>query len=139
MLPAADGELVPRCIALLDELHSEMLERARRVQSSFICEPKTRNELLKLCQPSTQESLPCDQKGGADENDGDDETSTAERPACVFRVPWCESSESEEQLKDATKLTVRCYPFGDQDAAVGQACIWTSEPATHMAILARAY
>ena len=49
------------------------------------------------------------------------------------------SPEEEEQIKQETKATIRCYPFDEQHRAAGQTCFMTGGPATHMALFARAF
>lgn len=56
-------------------------------------------------------------------------------------VPWGGSPADEEQLQRDTKMTLRCLPLapGLHEWAAGHACAWTGKPATHAAIIARAF
>lgn len=56
-----------------------------------------------------------------------------------FLVPWKSNTANELKLKEETKATLRCYPAHCQDDIAGKGCIYSGEPATHMAIFARAY
>jgi len=56
-----------------------------------------------------------------------------------FLVPWKDDAEAEAAIKADCKATIRCYPLDGQEAAQGQTCFYSGQPATHMAIFARAY
>lgn len=56
-----------------------------------------------------------------------------------FLAPWKCDAANEDAIKQETRATVRCYPLQGQDEAAGQACFYSGEPATHMAIFARAF
>jgi prolyl-tRNA synthetase len=56
-----------------------------------------------------------------------------------YLVPWRDNSANEDAIKAETKATVRCYPLDAQDEVDGKVCFYSGEPATHMAIFARAY
>jgi prolyl-tRNA synthetase len=56
-----------------------------------------------------------------------------------FLVPWKCDSANEEAIKEATRATVRCYPLDLQREAEGKMCFYSGDPATHMAIFARAF
>ena len=56
-----------------------------------------------------------------------------------FLAPWRCNAANEEAIKQATRATVRCYPLEGQEEAQGKACFYSGEPATHMAIFARAF
>ena len=55
-----------------------------------------------------------------------------------YRVPWGGNDEDEDQVKDETRATLRCYPL-DQDPVDGLTCPLTGKPAHTWAIFARAY
>lgn len=57
----------------------------------------------------------------------------------LFLVPWADNADNEARIKDETKATLRCYPFSEQHRAEGRTCFFSGEPATHMALFARAY
>ena len=71
---------------------------------------------------------------------GTDEASTYPG-AGMFLVPWKCSTENEEKVKDDCKATIRCYPLdvNEMGMAEGKECFFSGEPATHMALFARAY
>ena len=56
-----------------------------------------------------------------------------------FLVPWADNADNEAAIKADCKATIRCYPLEGQEEAAGKACFYSGEPATHMAIFARAY
>ncbi|MDZ4132964.1 MAG: His/Gly/Thr/Pro-type tRNA ligase C-terminal domain-containing protein, partial [Dethiobacteria bacterium] len=51
--------------------------------------------------------------------------------------PWCGNSECEEKVKNDTKATIRCLPFGLKPE--GDKCLACGEKATVSAYFARAY
>ncbi len=53
------------------------------------------------------------------------------------RAWWCGSAACEDKIKEDTKATIRCIPF-DQPGGSGK-CVVCGEPASEMAIIARAY
>jgi prolyl-tRNA synthetase len=54
-------------------------------------------------------------------------------------APWNGSAEIEAKIKAETKATIRVLPFGNEEEAAGKTCIFSGEPAKHMAVFARAY
>jgi hypothetical protein len=56
-----------------------------------------------------------------------------------FLVAWKDDAANEAKIKEETKATLRCYPFAEQHKAEGKTCFFSGEPATHMALFARAY
>ena len=56
-----------------------------------------------------------------------------------FLAPWRCDAAAEQAIKEQTRATVRCYPLGLQGQAEGRACFYSGEPATHMALFARAF
>eukprot|EP00188_Purpureofilum_apyrenoidigerum_P000380 Plantae.Rhodophyta-Purpureofilum_apyrenoidigerum.ctg11629.p1 GENE.Plantae.Rhodophyta-Purpureofilum_apyrenoidigerum.ctg11629~~Plantae.Rhodophyta-Purpureofilum_apyrenoidigerum.ctg11629.p1 ORF type:complete len:577 (+),score=127.26 Plantae.Rhodophyta-Purpureofilum_apyrenoidigerum.ctg11629:56-1732(+) len=59
--------------------------------------------------------------------------------AKFFLAPWKDDAENEEKVKDECKATIRCYPLEGQHEASEKKCFYSGEPATHMAIFAKAY
>jgi prolyl-tRNA synthetase len=53
------------------------------------------------------------------------------------RSRWCGESRCEEQIKEATKATLRCIPL-EQPGGTGP-CIFCSQPAKEIAIFGKAY
>ena len=67
----------------------------------------------------------------------------ADTPA-FFVAPWSESDDAEAAIKADCKATVRCYPVADDvpsqfRLAPGDKCFYTGEPATTLAVFARAF
>ncbi|KAJ8908103.1 hypothetical protein NDN08_008198 [Rhodosorus marinus] len=56
-----------------------------------------------------------------------------------FVAPWKEDDDNEDKIKEDCKATIRCYPMDSQAEAEDKLCFYSGEPATHMAIFARAY
>ncbi|AHC13483.1 proline--tRNA ligase [Salinispira pacifica] len=52
---------------------------------------------------------------------------------------WNGDPAVEDRIKGETKATIRVLPFGNEEEARGKTCIFTGEPAKHMAVFARAY
>jgi prolyl-tRNA synthetase len=53
------------------------------------------------------------------------------------RAWWAGSTEDEVRIKDETGVTIRCFPF-DQPGGSG-VCFYTGQPASQVALFARAY
>ena len=53
------------------------------------------------------------------------------------RSHWCGDSKCEEQIKEATKATLRCIPM-EQPGGTGM-CIFCSRPATELAVFGKSY
>merc|ERR1712146_303771 len=56
-----------------------------------------------------------------------------------FLVPWKDDTTNEDLIKEETKATIRCFPLDRQHDLEGKVCFYSGEPATHMAIFARAF
>lgn len=67
------------------------------------------------------------------------EDSDGNGAAGMFLVPWRDDAVAEEEIKKQTKATIRCYPLDRQHLAEGKDCFYSGEPATHMALFARAF
>jgi len=53
------------------------------------------------------------------------------------RSYWCGNGKCEEQIKEATKATLRCIPL--EQPSDGGECIFCSQPAREVAIFGKAY
>ncbi len=53
------------------------------------------------------------------------------------RSYWCGDSKCEEQIKEATKATLRCIPI-EQPGGTGT-CIFCGQPSKDLAIFGKAY
>ncbi len=60
-----------------------------------------------------------------------------EGPGGFIRVHWAGTGEDEDQIKEETKATVRCFPF-DKPEGEG-VCFYTGKRTDRIAIFARAY
>ncbi|KAI0566087.1 proline--tRNA ligase [Gracilaria domingensis] len=109
-----DDKFEDTTLAVLKDIQREMLENARQRLSDRTNVPISYDEM--------KQSL----KQGGDGHG-------------FFLVPWKCDAINEKKVKDETKATLRCYPLSGQENLEGKTCIYSGEPATHMAIFARAY
>lgn len=56
-----------------------------------------------------------------------------------FRVYWKADDANEKAIKEDCAATIRCYPLDAQNDLEGKACFYSGEPATHVALFARAF
>ena len=57
----------------------------------------------------------------------------------LFRVYWKADNENEKKIKEDCAATIRCYPLDSQNDLEGKTCFYSGEPATHVALFARAF
>ncbi len=65
-----------------------------------------------------------------------------EKSTCgFFLAPWKCNKVNEATIKDDCKATIRCYPFLHNQAPPkdGVKCFFSGDPATHIALFARAF
>jgi prolyl-tRNA synthetase len=68
------------------------------------------------------------------------ELGNADNRLGFFIVPWKENAANEQFIKTDCKATIRCYPDHlNQVLPEGKKCFYSGEPATHIAIFARAF
>ncbi|MCU0333836.1 MAG: proline--tRNA ligase [Chitinophagaceae bacterium] len=94
---------------LLDEIQLHLYEKARQYREAHTTEVNNWDEFVKTL----------DEKAG------------------FVSAHWDGSGETEEKIKELTKATIRCIPFG-QPAEQG-ACILTGKPSQQRVLFARAY
>jgi prolyl-tRNA synthetase len=102
-------DLLSRLPQLLEQIQADMLERAVRFR-----EDNTRS-----CSDYEEFKQLIEEKRG------------------FIVSPWCGNSECEENVKNDTKATIRCLPFGLKPE--GDKCLACGEKATVSAYFARAY
>ena len=56
-----------------------------------------------------------------------------------FRVYWKADDANEKAIKEDCAATIRCYPLDAQGDLEGKTCFYSGEPATHVALFARAF
>lgn len=100
----------------LDQMHAALLDAATERMRERTFEPASYEEMKAALEGSDGSSAPG-----------------------FFLVPWHDDAETEKQVKDETKATIRCFPFDQQHRVQGQSCFMTGRPATHMALFARAF
>ena len=102
-------DLSSRLPQLLEQIQADMLERA-------IC---FREENTRSCSDYEEFKQLIEEKRG------------------FIVSPWCDNSECEEKVKNDTKATIRCLPFGLKPES--DKCLACGEKATVSAYFARAY
>lgn len=102
-------DLSSRLPQLLEQIQADMLERAIRF----------REENTRSCSDYEEFKQLIEEKRG------------------FIVSPWCGSSECEEKVKNDTKATIRCLPFGLKPE--NDKCLACGEKATASAYFARAY
>jgi prolyl-tRNA synthetase len=60
-----------------------------------------------------------------------------EGPGGFIRVHWAGTGEDEDQIKEETKATIRCFPFEKPEGE--GVCFYTGKRTDRVAIFARAY
>lgn len=94
---------------LLDDIQSNIFNRAKAYRDEHITKADTWDEFVKLL----------DEKGG------------------FVSAHWDGTDETEEKIKELTKATIRCIPI-DNELENG-ACILTGKPSIQRVLFARAY
>lgn len=59
-----------------------------------------------------------------------------------FLAPWKDDAANEAQIKEDCRATIRCYPLdlnANPEAVATRKCFYSGEPATHIALFARAF
>ncbi|MGF6847138.1 prolyl-tRNA synthetase [Chitinophaga sp. W3I9] len=103
-----DG-LSTRITELLDEIQLNLFNKAKAYRDSHITRVDTFEEFEKVL----------DEKGG------------------FVSAHWDGTAETEEQIKDRTKATIRCIPLNNPQEA--GTCILTGKPSKERVLFARAY
>ncbi|TWF41209.1 prolyl-tRNA synthetase [Chitinophaga polysaccharea] len=108
MSMSLDG-LPARIKDLLDEIQLNLFNKAKAYRDSHITRVDTFDELVKVL----------DEKGG------------------FVSAHWDGTAETEEQIKERTKATIRCIPLNNPQEA--GTCILTGKPSKERVLFARAY
>ncbi|SEW35434.1 prolyl-tRNA synthetase [Chitinophaga sp. YR573] len=103
-----DG-LTSQISALLEEIQQQMFDKALAYRDSHITPADTFEEFERLL----------DEKGG------------------FISAHWDGTAETEEQIKDRTKATIRCIPLNNPQE--NGTCILTGKPSVQRVLFARAY
>jgi prolyl-tRNA synthetase len=103
-----DG-LTNRVSKLLEEIQSNLFERAKQYRDEHITKAESWDEFVQIL----------DTKAG------------------FVAAHWDGSPETEEKIKELTKATIRCIPLNNEQEA-GK-CILTGNPSTQRVLFARAY
>lgn len=59
-----------------------------------------------------------------------------------FLAPWKDDAGNEAAIKEDCRATIRCYPLdlnANPEAVATRTCFYSGEPATHIALFARAF
>ena len=109
------GEGLGKSISgLLEKIHTEMFETAKRKQDELLTETESYEEFKTIMET----------KRG------------------FIKAYWCEDAKCEAAIKEETKATTRCLPFIDAEGSVLEengVCIKCGKPATHRWLFAQAY
>jgi prolyl-tRNA synthetase len=103
-----DG-LTDRVSSLLEEIQSNLFERAKQYRDEHITKAESWDEFVQIL----------DTKAG------------------FVAAHWDGTPETEEKIKELTKATIRCIPLNNEQEA-GK-CILTGNPSTQRVLFARAY
>ena len=95
--------------ALLEEIQTNLFERAKQYRDEHITKADTWDEFVKIL----------DTKAG------------------FVSAHWDGSADTEEKIKELSKATIRCIPLNNEQEA-GK-CILTGNPSTQRVLFARAY
>ena len=95
---------------MLDEIHNDMYERAKKHLEESIYDATTYDEFKKIID---------------------------EKPGFV-RAMWCGDEECEDTIKADTTATSRCMPWGDE-SRISETCVCCGKPAKHLVLWGKAY
>ncbi len=109
-------ELVSTIVSVLDEMHVNLLNRARKLREDYTVELSTEAEFRQYFTPKNSETPEI--HGG-------------------FAVCYFASEEAVQPLLDELKVTIRCIPLEGNDAP--GTCFLTGAPALKKAVFAKAY
>ena len=102
-------ELESKVADLLDQIQSDMLERARKHRDAHTYTALTLDELKDI----------------------------AENKPGFIKAMWCGCQECEEKLKEEAGVTSRCMPFNQEK--LSDTCVYCGKPATKMVYWGKAY
>lgn len=103
----------------LSNIHNTLHDAAERRVQSLCWQPESYEEVVQHVK--------------------DDDERTENTQFGFIEVPWFDDESNEANIKEETKLTLRCFPFGKQHHAKGRTCFYSKQPATNIAIFARSY
>ena len=109
-------ELLSKVIAILDEMQSGMLERAKKFRADNSHVISTETDFRDFFTPANADKPEI--HGGF---------------ASVF---WGGDAELEERLRRELKVTIRCEPFDDEETGD---CLFTGNPNSRRVVFAKAY
>ncbi|MCC8045806.1 MAG: proline--tRNA ligase [Clostridiales bacterium] len=108
-ITASIDELPVKIAEVLEQMQSDMLERAREHRDTHTYIATENEEFKKI----------------ADEKPG------------FIKAMWCGCQECEDAIKEEAGVTSRCMPFAQEKLA--DTCIWCGRPAKHMVYWGKAY
>ncbi|MBP5420737.1 MAG: proline--tRNA ligase [Bacteroidales bacterium] len=98
-----------KIVALLDDIQENIFQKAKKYRDEHITKVDTYDEFKRVL----------DEKGG------------------FVLAHWDGTTETEERIKEETKATIRCIPFGNPQEE-GK-CILTGKPSSQRVLFARSY
>jgi len=133
--------LASACVAQLDAIQDGLLAAAQARLAQGTRRISTYQELKDALARADAANTASGSGSGSDDVEGGGESggSSSVEHLGFFLAPWKCNADNEEAIKQETRATVRCYPLEGQEEAEGQKCFYSGEPATHMAIFARAF
>ena len=105
------GKLTEHVISLLDQIQSNLLNRAKKLLEDNITKT-TSYETLK---------------------------STVQNKGGFVSAGWCADRQCEDKIKEETGADIRVIPFEGQEESNSTICIYCHQPAKKIAVFARAY
>ncbi len=113
----AQNVLTQQIMKALDDMNSSLLESAKSRLERKTFRINTYDEMVAMI------------NSDKDEDKG------------FYLVPWKCNAQNEEVIKTNCKATIRCYPdaLNNDLPPKGLKCFYSGEPATHMALFARAF
>ncbi len=113
----AAADFVSRAAELLDQIQTNLLERAREFRDANTREINSEEEFYAFFTPANR--------------------AKPEIHGGFALAHWNGSREVEEKVKSELKVTIRCIPF--TDAPEPGACIFTGEPSAQRVVWAKSY
>jgi len=138
-LPLEPSELASACVAQLDAIQNGLLSAAQARLAAGTRRISSYQELKEALARADAANTASSGGDGSKEGGGESGGSSSVEHLGFFLAPWKCNADNEDAIKQETRATVRCYPLEGQEEAEGKTCFYSGEPATHMAIFARAF
>ena len=110
-------EFIAGIAATLQEIHDALLARATALRDAHTVKLETKEDFIAFFTPKNKDK--------------------AEIHGGFALAHWDESAETETEIKEALKVTIRCIPF-DSQVEDGQ-CVWSGRPSRRRVLFAKSY